>query len=296
MDKYLIINADDFGMCHAQNAAIMDLLDRDCITSSTIMGCCPWAKEAVEYAKNHPEKAIGVHLTTTSEWGHYRWTPLSAGASLRDEEGYMWHESDQFAENADLEETKAEIEAQIAFLKGLGLNPSHLDNHMGSLYGVDTGRFELLLATLEIAGKHGLPFRLPTKFKPEQIDNEMLDIKVPPELVTELLDQFAEIGKANGVGLLDYLMPGDWAGPQNESYENFREYIYEMYRTFDNGITETYIHPAMESEELKSITGNWHRRVWEYRLFSDPATRQHIDALGIKLINYRDLAKMRAEA
>ena len=30
-----------------------------------------------------------MHLTTTSEWGHYRWTPLSAGASLRDEEGYL---------------------------------------------------------------------------------------------------------------------------------------------------------------------------------------------------------------
>ena len=293
MDKYLIINADDFGMCHAQNAAIMDLLDRGCITSSTIMACCPWAKEAVAYAVAHPEKAIGVHLTTTSEWGQYRWAPITAGASLRDEEGYMWHESDQFATNADLEETKAEIEAQIARLEALGLKPSHLDNHMGSLYGVDTGRFELLLAALEAAGKRGLPFRLPTKFKPEQIDNEMLDIKVPQELITELLDQFAEIGKAHGVALLDYLMPGDWAGPQNESYENFREYIYEMYRTFDNGITETYIHPAVESDELKSITGNWHRRVWEYRLFGDPATRQHIDALGIKLINYRDLKEIR---
>ena len=89
--------------------------------------------------------------------------------SLIDEEGFMWHESDQFATHADLEETKAEIEAQIDRLTALGLDPSHLDNHMGSLYGVDTGRFELLLATLETAGKRGLPFRFPTKFKPEQI-------------------------------------------------------------------------------------------------------------------------------
>lgn len=37
MDKYLIINADDFGMCHSQNVAIMDLLLKGSITSSTIM-------------------------------------------------------------------------------------------------------------------------------------------------------------------------------------------------------------------------------------------------------------------
>ena len=37
MDKYLIINADDFGMCRAANLAVMDLLKSGSITSSTIM-------------------------------------------------------------------------------------------------------------------------------------------------------------------------------------------------------------------------------------------------------------------
>jgi hypothetical protein len=75
---------------------------------------------------------------------------------------------------------------------------------------------------------------------------------------------------------------------------NIKEYIYEMYRGFPEGVTETYIHPAYETDELKGTTGCWERRVWEYKLFSDPQTKQHIDSLGIKLINYRDLAKMRA--
>ena len=40
MDKYLIINADDFGMCRAANLAVMDLLKSGSITSSTIMAPC----------------------------------------------------------------------------------------------------------------------------------------------------------------------------------------------------------------------------------------------------------------
>ena len=46
MERYLIINADDFGMCHSANLAVMDLLKKGGITSATIMAPCPWAKEA----------------------------------------------------------------------------------------------------------------------------------------------------------------------------------------------------------------------------------------------------------
>ena len=79
----------------------------------------------------------------------------------------------------------------------------------------------------------------------------------------------------------DYLLPGDWAGDQSKSYENYREYIYELYRTFEPGVTETYIHPAVESDELKAITGNWQRRVWEYKLFSDP---EHVSSRAYDLV------------
>lgn len=295
MDKYLIINADDFGMCHSHNVATMELFKCGGITSSTIMACCPWANEAVKFAKANPQYAIGVHLTTTSEWSNYRWAPVNdeKTSTLRDSEGYMFHECDEFANSADIEQVKGEIVAQIEKLKALGLEPSHLDNHMGSLYGVDTGRFELLISAIETAGKYSLPFRMPTTFTDAQFGNDMLDIKIPREMIDGLIGQIVQLGQVNKVAMPDYLLPGDWNGPQNESYENFREYIYELYRTFEPGVTETYIHPAVESDEIKGITGCWYRRVWEYKLFSDPKTKQHIDSLGIKLINYRDLKKMR---
>ncbi len=294
MDKYLIINADDFGMCHSQNLAIMELLGKGCITSSTIMAPCAWAFEAARFAAENPQHAIGVHWTLTSEWGTYRWAPLTKGAaSLCDEEGFMWHESDQVENEADGDEIEAEIRAQIEKLKLLGLNPSHVDNHMGSIYGIETGRLELLNIAIDVAGDYGFPFRFPAKIVASQADNDMLDIKIDKELLVSMAAKFAAYADSKGVAMPDYLIPNDWNGPQKDSYESFREYVYELYRSFPEGVTETYMHPALESDELKAITGNWQRRVWEYNLLKDPATEQHLKACGIKLINYRDLKEMR---
>lgn len=295
MDKYLIINADDFGMCRAGNLAVFDLLKSGGITSSTIMAPCGWAPEACKFAKQNPQFAIGVHLTLTSEWSNYRWAPVSASntESLRDEDGYMFKESDEVEKNVDIDEVEAEIRAQIERLKKLGLTPSHLDNHMGSLYGIETGRFELLNLVLDIAGEYGLPFRFPGTFTDDQLNNTMLDIKIDKNIIMGLFEKITAYAKSRGVITPDYLIPGEWTGPQKDSYENYREYIYELYKTFPEGVTETYIHPALECDELKGTSSVWERRVWEYKLFSDPKTKQHIESCGIKLINYRDLAEMR---
>lgn len=295
MDKYLIINADDFGMCHSHNIAIMDLFQNGLITSSTIMAPCSWATEACKFANNNPQFAIGVHLTMTSEWGNYRWAPVGQGpnASLREEDGYMHHESDQVEKYVDLKEAKDEMIAQIEKCKLLGLNPSHLDNHMGSLYGIETGRFELLNTVFDVAGKYGLPFRFPANIPDAAFENSMLDIKIPKEQILGLLGQLRLMAASKGVAIPDYLIPNEWGGEQDKSYENFKEYMLGFYSMLPDGVTETYLHPSVETDELKAVTSNWRKRVWEYQLMKDPQTKQHIDSLGIKLINYRDLAEMK---
>ena len=298
MDRYLIINADDFGMCRGANLAVFDLLkdEKSALTSSTIMTPCAWAPEACQFAAANPELAIGVHLTFTSEWSKYRWAPVNTSNtdSLRDEEGFMWHESDQVENNVDIDEVEGEIRAQIERCKKLGLtNPSHLDNHMGSLYGIETGRFELLQATLAIAGEYGLPFRLPGIFSDAMLGNSMLEINVDKSMIDMVYGKIVAFAKANGVALPDHLIPNEWGGPQDESYENFKEYLYNLYASMPEGITETYLHPSLETDDLKGTSGAWQRRVWEYQVMKDPQTRQHIEAHGIKLINYRDLAAMR---
>ncbi len=294
MEKYLIINADDFGMCRAANLATFDLLQRGGITSATVMVPCGWAPEACKFAKENPRFAVGVHLTFTSEWSNYRWAPVSDGKtdSLRDEYGYMHHDSVDVENKADLDEAEREIRAQIERAKKLGLNPSHLDNHMGSLYGIETGRFELLNLVMDIAGEYKLPFRFPSTYTDEQM--EQFGAKIDSETLRFFFSKFNAYAKSKGVAIPDYLITHEWKGPQSDSYENFREYMFEHFKKFPAGVTETFIHPSLECDELKGTSSVWFRRVWEHRLFADPETRKYIEGLGIKLINYRDLAAIKA--
>ena len=298
MDRYLMINADDFGSFQCANAAVMELLKNpeSPLTSSTIMATCAWAPQACRFAAANPELAIGVHLTLTSEWSSMRWAPVSQGdtSTLRDSEGYMWHSTADVERHASVDQIAAEINAQISRCKALGMtSPSHIDNHMGSLYGIATGRWELLTTTLGIVAAHGLPFRLPASIGQVDFGNTMLGIGTDAGETIAAAAKVVEFCRENGVALPDHLIPNEWGGPQEQSYENFREYLYDLYANIPCGVTETYLHPAYESDELKNATGVWYRRVWEHRVMSDPMTRRHIEAHGIKLINYRQLAEMR---
>ena len=65
--RYLIINADDCGLCDSANEAIFDLFRTGNLKSSTVMIPCPKAMDAVAFSKENPQYAMGVHLTMTNE-------------------------------------------------------------------------------------------------------------------------------------------------------------------------------------------------------------------------------------
>ena len=33
-------------------------------------------------------------------------------------------------------------------------------------------------------------------------------------------------------------MPGEWNGSQSESFENYKKYIYDLYASFEDGVTK----------------------------------------------------------
>ncbi len=289
MAKYLIVNADDYGMCHAANEAVAELFEGGWLKSSTIMMPCPTAQEAVKFSIDHPEYAIGVHLTLTSEWGEYRWKPLTDGKSLVDEDGFMWHESDQVEKNATYEDIEAEVRAQIDLAHSMGMKPSHIDNHMGSLYGHYTGRLGLSKLALRVCGDYGYAYRLYTA-----ADKRICPKGTPYFLYAAVPLLSKKWGKKYGVVIPDYLLFPDWNDEMRQSYEKYREMILNTWVDIpENGVTETFIHPSVECDELKSITGRWQDRVWEYQLMKDPYTHQFLKEHGVQLINYRQLIAMK---
>lgn len=250
---------------------------------------CPAAKDAMEFAKAHPEHAIGIHLTMTNEWSDYRWKPLSDGKTLVNDEGYMWRSSREVEKNADIKELEKEIRAQVDFGVKNGFKPSHLDNHMGSLYGHYTGRFSLLKMSLRVCGELGYAYRMYTSH-----DKRICPAGTPYPLywASTLISRLW--AKQYKVILPDYLLFPDWTSDlRSNGYKHYRDTILKIWTDLPDGVTETFVHPAKETDELKSIVGSWQDRVWEYTLMNDPETHKILKDHGIELISYRDLIEMK---
>ena len=70
--RLLLVNADDFGMFHAVNEAIIRSLEGGIVGSCSVMVPCPWALHALTWLQEVPDVPFAVHLTSVSEQPTYR--------------------------------------------------------------------------------------------------------------------------------------------------------------------------------------------------------------------------------
>ena len=286
--RAIILNADDFGMCHAANDAIAELLDDGHLDSTTVMVPCAWSPEALAFAAAHPELSVGVHLVLTSEWSRYRWRPLTGTAtSLVDDGGYFPAEVVDVERRAKDEDVAAEITAQLARALAAGVDVTHLDSHMGAVYGLETGR-DFLGPVMEIAAREGLPFRLP-----RQLDGSDIDTALQP-----VLDRAVTAADAAGVVIPDRLWthPFPLAGEgtdQEETYEELRDAFVGMLRRVSPGVTEIYLHPMVDNEELRAaVDFSAAKRGYERRLLADPLVHRTIAEEALVRISWRALREL----
>jgi len=283
--RAIIINADDFGMCHAANTAIVGLLHDGRIDSTTVMTPCAWSPEALAFAASRTDLDIGVHLVLTSEWARYRWRPLTGTAtSLVDGAGFFPTEVAAVERHATDEDVAAELAAQLQAALDAGVDVTHLDNHMGSVYGLVTGR-DFLRQVFELAARHGLPFRLP---------RSMDGVGEDTALQTKL-DEAAAAADALGVEIIDRLWshPFELLGegtPEEETYEQMRDGFIALLRAVPAGVTEIYLHPMVDDDELRAaVDFSAVKRGYELRLLSDPVVLQAIEDEALLRIGWRDL-------
>jgi hypothetical protein len=76
--RVLIISADDFGMYHAVNTAVIRSIEEGIASSCSLMAPCPAAPHAMDLLRQHPRIPFGIHLTLVCDTPSYRWGPLSA--------------------------------------------------------------------------------------------------------------------------------------------------------------------------------------------------------------------------
>ena len=270
--KLLIVHADDLGAAHSINSASIKALESGLVTSGSIMIPCPWLPEIAAYARAHPTADLGLHLTLTSEWSLYRWGPVlpkDRVPSLLDSSGYLYHLENEAAAHMDVKEAEAEIRAQIARAKALGIEPTHLDSHMGTLYQ-NRALFEILLRA---ARENKLPVRVSkdwfssASFMPALLgpDDVVLDrtISIEPDVT-----------------------PANWS-----------RFYADAIKGLQPGVTDMIVHLAYADEEMKGVTfahpdwgAEWRQRDFEF--VTSDAFRKLLQENNVKLITWRELGTL----
>lgn len=281
--RQLIINCDDFGQSRAANAAIIHLLEERKVSSATVMPPAPAFEEVAAWCRKRNATNVGLHLTFTSEYDAIRWRSLTGDPSLHDESGYMYHTVEEFEKGASPAAVKRELQAQFEAVIKAGIRIPHADNHMGSLYGMSSGRSYLPQVFLQCSRRR-LPFRLFRRFWLK--DAFMAEIASHPGS-QRALDMAVALADVLGVGLPDYLISHPYHVEEGETYESFRRSILaKLYELPEDGVSETYFHPAVEDEELSRRIPSWEKRVWEYRLLQEEDFAYTLRDAGVELTDY----------
>ena len=212
--KLLIINADDLAMSHSENDASLTAFDNKIITSATVMVPCPWFGEVAVYAKAHPDADLGLHLTLTAEWQTFRWgpvTPRTLVPSLVGPDGFFYSTTEEFARHAKVDEVETEVRAQIERARSMGLEPTHLDAHMHSLYATPA----LFAVLRKVARDYRLPIRMARN---EQVFRDLLPyvdaaVPFPDAIFSPQGDVQPAAWKDYYINVVKHLQPGV-TGPQ----------------------------------------------------------------------------------
>jgi len=269
--KLLIIHADDLAIAHSEDAASFDALEKNAVTSASIIVPGPWLTEVAAYAKAHPDADLGLHLALTSEWKTYRWGAVESKdkvTSLFDSSGYLWPETLPALQNAKAEEVEREIRAQVERAMALGIHPTHLDSHMGVLFSSP----ELFTIYVKVAHEYKLPFlavRVPN---------------APPQLFSVLSEKDV---------ILDSVVIASPAVHANE----WRDFYINAVKNLKPGLTEIIVHLGHDDAELQAVTVDhpdygsaWRQR--DYDALTSAEFKKALTDNHVILVKWKDLKKL----
>jgi predicted glycoside hydrolase/deacetylase ChbG (UPF0249 family) len=269
--KLLVVHADDLAIAHSEDAASFEALEKNAVTSASIIVPGPWLTEVAAYAKAHPDADLGLHLALTSEWKTYRWGSVESKdkvPSLFDPSGYLWPETAPAVANLKPQEAEREIRAQVERALAMGIHPTHLDSHMGVLFSSP----ELFAVYVKIAHEYKLPFLT------------VLAPNAPLQSVSLLSEKDIVVGS---------VVIANPTVPVNE----WRDFYVNAVKNLRPGLSEMIVHLGHDDAELQAVTldhpdygSAWRQR--DFDAMTSPEFKKALEENHIILVKWKDLKKL----
>jgi hopanoid biosynthesis associated protein HpnK len=279
--KWLVINADDFGLDPAVNAAIIQAHTRGVLTSASLLVTGPQASEAIELARQHPTLGVGLHLclvqgcaakptVLSGDDGRLPGSPRELSARIAKDPRV-------------LPAIEQELRAQLEQFLATGLRPTHIDSHMHTHMHP-----RILPLVIRLAREHGIDWvRAPREELWRSIRSggaaRTLQLAARWPIFTVLGGRALRRLRAEGIHTTDravgVLNPGRLTEP----------YVRNYLERLPDGLTEMFFHPATGTTPALAACQSGYQHSGELAALCSPRVRAIIDRVGIKLVNFRGL-------
>lgn len=287
MKKYLIINADDFGISPSVNKAIINLLDKDKISSATLMPNAKYYDEVAKWSKDN-SKNIGLHITLVNGGTTEFMRSMTGANSIEDKDGYLFTDKFYFMNHFKFKELKKEIDSQFNKLIDDGIEFSHVDTHRYSIYPTYNPFVYMYLC--KKCKEYGVPTRWcreGSHFVSKSVQN-LCDSYPASKFFASICDLY-------NVPIPDYV----YKFPYKDvllTYEDKKNDFIELLNNLPNGINEVHIHPSVDGEDIREITETYKERIYEYELMLDEDIDKLLKELNIELITYSNIKSIKTRS
>ncbi len=277
----LIVHADDLGLTVPVNQGILEAHIRGLVTSTSLMPTGRAFGDAVVRTRETPTLDVGVHLTLVAEEPVARRnTSLTAGTG-RFPKGFAEFALMYMRGAFRLADIRAELTAQIDKVLDHGVPISHIDSHQH--VHVLPGIREI---TMELAERYGVRFvRDPCEAPALYMFRDFRSVqRIGGVLFLWSFRRFAT-RSVRGNGLKSPLFLGFVHGGRLDA-DGLADILAA---TRPGGVYELMCHPGYSPPEPEYQAWNY-RHEGEMRLLAAPELRKRLEAGGVMLCSFRDLA------
>ncbi|MDB6124703.1 MAG: Hopanoid biosynthesis associated protein HpnK [Pedosphaera sp.] len=270
--RRLIVNADDFGLSHSVNQAVIQAHRDGILTTASLMVNEPGFAEAVALAKENPRLGVGLHLTFSH--GHSALPPAKIPGLVNTRGEFSNNPAGTgfryFMRRHLREQLRAEIHAQFEKFRSTGLVLDHVNGHLH--FHMHPTIFGILMAETKSFGIQRMrltrdPFWLNSKLARGAWLYRINHAWMFSLLAARSRKKFHHQGIRHTDKVFGLL--------QNARVDE--PYISNLLPVLPAGDSELYSHPSLD--EFRN----------EFEALISPKVKRLVQQLGIQLIRYQDL-------